>query len=381
MSHSEEAWNIRRIGHSDLNGYGDAMQLMLKEHYLFVGHVDGIAGTTILDVSDPTQPVVVNQILCPPNIHSHKVQISGDLLLVNYEHYPRRAAAADRVGFQILDISDPIEPREIGFFDTGGQGVHRLWYTGGETVYLSAQPEGYRERIMMIVDIADPSRPREISRWWYPGMWEGDEVGPPWKSGDQAWGVHHPVVQGDRADCGCGGGGLLILDITELREPKIVSHTPWRPGEGGSSHTALPLPDRDLLIVADESTAHHCQEAPRRVRVFDIVDEKKPRLLSMFPEPEGDFCDRGGRFGPHNLHENRPGSFISDQTIFVAYFNAGLRVVDISRADDPREIAYYLPPTPSGQAVMQTNDLFVAENGLIYISDRVGGGVDILEQV
>ena len=29
-----EAWNIRLIGHSDLNGYGDGMQLMLKENYL-----------------------------------------------------------------------------------------------------------------------------------------------------------------------------------------------------------------------------------------------------------------------------------------------------------------------------------------------------------
>lgn len=380
MSHQEEAWNMRRLGHSDLNGYGDGMQLMLKDHYLFVGHTDGKAGTTILDVSNPAQPRVVNQIMCPPNVHSHKVQIAGDILLVNYEQYPRGAASPERVGCQILDISDPTDPLEIGFCDTGGRGVHRIWYTGGDTVYLSAQPDGYNERIMMIVDIADPSRPREIGRWWYPGMWQAGGETAPWGNDVQAFGVHHPVVHDERAYCGFWGGGLLILDIADLSAPKVVSHTPWQPGEGGSTHTALPLPDRDLLIVADESTAHNCQEAPRRVRIFDIKDENQPRLLSMFPEPQGDFCERGGRFGPHNVHENRPGSFISDQTIFVTYFNAGLRVVDISRAEEPREIAYYIPPTPAGQTVMQTNDVFVAENGLIYISDRIGGGVDILEQ-
>ena len=99
----------------------------------------------------------------------------------------------------------------------------------------------------------------------------------------------------------------------------------------------------------------------------------------MFPDPQGDFCQRGLRFGPHNVHENRPNSYISDQIIFVTYFNAGLRVVDISDAESPIEIAYYIPETPSGQQAIQTNDVFVAENGLIYISDRVGGGVDLLE--
>lgn len=144
-------------------------------------------------------------------------------------------------------------------------------------------------------------------------------------------------------------------------------------------HTALPLPARNLLITTDEETSDDCQGVTHHVRVIDIADERNPRVLSKFPVPQGDFCKRGHRFGPHNLHENRPESFISDAMIFVTYFNAGLRVVDISNPENPQEIAYYIPQRPEGQMTPQTNSVFVAENGLIYISDRINGGVDILE--
>jgi hypothetical protein len=141
----------------------------------------------------------------------------------------------------------------------------------------------------------------------------------------------------------------------------------------------MPLPDRNLLVVTDEATEANCAEVAKRVRLVDISDETKPRVISKFPEPQGDFCERGLRFGPHNVHENRSGAFVSDQIIFVTYFNAGLRVYDIGNLAAPQEIAYYIPATPEGQRAIQTNDVFVAENGLIYISDRSGGGVDILE--
>jgi hypothetical protein len=372
-----QAWNLRLIGHSDLNGYGDGMQLMLKDEYLFVGHL-GKMGTTVLDVSDPTAPQVVQQLKNPPNTHTHKVQIAADILIVNFEKFPKHGDMAARAGIQLLDISDPINPREIGFFSTGGRGVHRVFYTGGQYAYMSAEPEGFSDQIMFIVDVSDPTRPREVSRWWIPGMWTAGGEEPTWPSGLR-YAAHHPNVWQDRAYWGFWDAGLIIMDISDPTYPKQVSQLQWAPDEGGNTHTALPLPDRNLLIVADESTKPECQESPRRVRVVDISNETRPRIISMFPEPQGDFCRHGLRFGPHNLHENRPGSFTSDQIIYVTYFNAGLRVVDISDPGAPQEIAYYVPQTPAGQQAIQTNDVFVAANGLIYISDRVNGGVDILE--
>ena len=69
--------------------------------------------------------------------------------------------------------------------------------------------------------------------------------------------------------------------------------------------------------------------------------------IATLPTPgDRDFCSLGV-FGPHNLHENRPGSFRSEEIIFATYNNAGVRVFDIKDAFAPKEIASWVPPVPT----------------------------------
>ena len=64
--------------------------------------------------------------------------------------------------------------------------------------------------------------------------------------------------------------------------------------------------------------------------MFDNRDQANPVIIATFPQPaEADYKAKGGHFGPHNLHENRPGSFVSSELIFATYQNAGVRVFDI----------------------------------------------------
>ena len=80
--------------------------------------------------------------------------------------------------------------------------------------------------------------------------------------------------------------------------------------------------------------------------VVDVRAPENPVPISTLPTPkERDFCALG-TFGPHNLHENRPGSFRSEETIFATYNNAGVRVFDIRDAFAPKEIASWVPPAP-----------------------------------
>ena len=67
---------MRVVGHSDLAGHGDGMHIQLKDGYGFVGHM-GEAGTTILDLRDPSDPRVVGRMPASTDTHAHKVQIPG----------------------------------------------------------------------------------------------------------------------------------------------------------------------------------------------------------------------------------------------------------------------------------------------------------------
>jgi hypothetical protein len=78
----------------------------------------------------------------------------------------------------------------------------------------------------------------------------------------------------------------------------------------------------------------------------DMTIESTPQVISSFhvPDPEGVFCRRGGRFGAHSSNESFTPIYYG-RILFVAYFNAGVRAVDIRNPFEPKEIAYFVPAT------------------------------------
>jgi hypothetical protein len=245
---------------------------------------------------------------------------------------------------------------------------------GGRYAYLSAIPTGFDDRIWVIVDLADPTAPVEAGRWWWPGQHESEQR--TWPE-DRRYAAHHAMIDGDRAYLGYNDAGMVILDISDRTTPTPISFLTW---DGvGDTHTCLPLPGRDLLVVTDEEIHNRLEHGVRQIRVVDISDETRPRVVTAIEPPVGDFATRGLRFGPHNLHENRPGSYRSSEVVFATYFNAGLRVYDLADAEHPVELGHYVPALPAGQQDIQSNDVFVAQDGLVYLTDRAGGGIDILE--
>jgi hypothetical protein len=394
--------NIKFISHCDQGGLGDGVQVMVHRGFAYIGH--GFSnGITVVDVRDPKHPKTVNFIACPKNTRAHHLQTHGDLLLavngpsvwtmqINEKAYFSGSSAEDTkakeftTGLRVYDLSKPEAPREIAFMPTDGLGPHRIWYVGGRYAYLSIHFADFSDHVLAIVDMADPTRPHVVGKFWLPGMWSGGGEKPTWPQGKR-YALHHGLVAGNLLYSAWRDGGLAIVDVGDPTKPKLIRHHNWDPPFGGGTHSPLPLSDRNLLVVADEANFADCSKGLRYVWIFDVRDPSNPISIATCPIPdEADYCKKGGNFGPHNLWENRPGAFQSSNLIFATLHNAGVRAYDISNAFAPREVGYFVPPNPTKMMDPRPNrpqvilscDVFVDTQGLMYLTDS-NAGLNILQ--
>jgi hypothetical protein len=361
------------VAHHDLGGSGDGMQVIRHDDTVYVGHTGTSGmGTSILAVTNPMRPELVVQWPAPERSHTHKVQVADGLLLINHEKFPYRAAYTEgfSAGLAVYRLADPLRPERTGFWPSGGRGVHRIVWTGGRYAHMSATPGGFRDRIWMVIDLADPARPSEAGRWWWPGQ-SADEV-PDWP-GARRYAAHHALIAGDRAYLGYDDAGMVVLDVGDITRPRLVARAEW---DGGSTHTCLPLPGRGLVVATDEQVRDGPGAPQRAIHVIDAADAE-PKVIATCPVPHG-FDGLPLRFGAHNLHENQPGAYRSERLVFATYFSAGVRVYDLADPAHPVEVAHWIPQPPPGQPVPQINDLFVDHDGYLWVTDRIGGGLYVL---
>jgi hypothetical protein len=394
--------NLKLIGHNDLGagpnaGEGLAMKITPAGRRLFyVAHENPPMAMSILDVTDPTKPELVYQAeVAHSDVRGNSLAIHGNtLLLASQCKLPGQQPA----GFTVYDLSDPIQPREVAFFDTSGphsQGVHYVSLIDGRYAHITTgaadfEPNDPKDhQFYMIVDLEDRANPREVGRWWLPGQRKGDPEGPLKRHEpryDFGYRPHNILCFPDRPDRAYMGwidGGIIILDIADKRQPKLVSRVDYHPPFPGFTHTVLPLFDRGLLVVADEATGDEGTDWPKLLWMVDAREETNPIIISTMPNPDNfeELHRVGGRIGAHNIHENdpEPGSAILKNTVVAAWFSAGLRIYDISNPFRPEEIAAFLPETPEGQRGCRISDCFVDDRGIVYAADRARGGIYVLE--
>lgn len=398
------ARNMRLIGHSDQGGRADGIQVMVENGFAYIGHLFS-GGFSIVDVRDPRAPKAAGFVAAPPNTWNVHLQVADNLLLVIHgkdvfadaafadEASYYKAAAGTALGtskaetlrdwdagLAVYDISSPGKPRRIGFMPVSG-GIHRIWYTGGRWAYVSALLDGYTDFIFMTVDMSDPTNPREAGRYALPGMNQAAGESPDWPE-NRKYGLHHAIVSGDTAWGAWRDAGLVVMDVADRSKPQLVTHVNWSPPFQGGTHNCLPLPDRDLLVVLDEAVLDDFEDGLKNIWIFDVKDRADPKVLATLPAPvDANYPHKGAHYGPHNIHENRPGSFVSDTLIFSTWQNAGVRVHDISNPAQPREVGALVPPPPQGmmdkrpgkKPIIQSCDIFVAADGLIYVTDYNAG--------
>lgn len=418
---------LRHLSRTEIPGGG---QITVRGSLAFVGHMAPPLGTTILDVSDPRKPSIVCQIEIEEKwTKSHKVRVTGDLMIVNQELYNKHffkkhhivsdaereltntygrhptdeelasklditRAGLDELrafrdrgyhsgGFKIFDISNPTKPHLLKYQRTGGIGVHRF-DCDEQYAYISTEMDGYSGNILVVYDIRKPSDPREVSRWWIEGQNTGNGESPSWSGNEKR--LHHVLRKGDKLWASCWRGGAYVIDVSDIEKPRTIGHYGYQPPWPFPTHTVLPVPHpirgRRLALVADEEMPHPDNQPCAFLWVLDVTDLGNIQALSTFHVTDfgAKWRDEGGAYpngyygpGLHQIQEHLDSNLVS-----CAWFAAGLRVVDISDPFCPREVAHYMPGPAPGSRLAQTNDVFVDDRGLIYIVDRIGG-LDILE--
>jgi hypothetical protein len=434
--HPASASNMTLLGQHDLQGRS-AYQPLVRENkgrwIAYVGHHGGVAangltgriednGTSIVDVTDPRRPRLVSHIPGEPG----QGETGGAQMVrvCNGSELPKGDPSKvyllrtyGNAAHEIWDVTAPEKPSRVTVVVDKIKGTHKSWWEcdSGIAYLVSGLPDWRTRRMTQIFDLSDPAQPKFIRNFGLPGQEPGS-------TGPAPTELHGPIstgTKGNRVYFGYGTNKGGIMQIVDRQKLLAGPHEPTpanlRAPEVGrfalsgmnGAHTALPvlgmeLPEfakdrgkpRDFVFVVNESLVNECQEARQRVFVVDVTEEKAPVGVATFnvPEKPGDFCSRGGRFGSHSSNENQPPMY-ARRIIFVAWFNAGVRAINISDPFHPREVGYYVPATTDktdkrcvkaagGEAckiAIQTNNVEVDDRGYVYIVDRANTGMHILE--
>ena len=302
------------------------------------GHDYAITGTWgaeghayIWDVTSPESIVLVDTVRVDARtVNDVKISSDGRLAVIS-----REGASNRKNGIVVLDVSDPrTGVRVLSRYDdqlTGG--VHNV-FVYDHHVY--AVNNGRR---FDIISVEDPAQPHRVGRFELesPGhalhdVWVVDGVAFSSNWDEGVWAI-------DVGGGGKGGAPNRPVPLGHYRYPSGWNHAafPYRSQSTGKFY----------VFAGDEAFPYGLSgrepgEAPPRaagwVHVIEWDDWASPREVARYQVPEA---------GTHNL-------WIEDDVLYVAYYNGGLRVVDVSgelRGDlyaQGREIGLFMPFDPEG---------------------------------
>ncbi len=270
------------------------------------------------DVTDPSSPVLTDSVQVDARrINDVKIHPNSRLGIIT-----REGASDRRNGIVLLDLSDPAHPTILSeYTETVSGGVHNVWIDGEHDLVYAAH-NGTSD--VHILDISDPEEVREVGRW---GLDREVKT------------LHDVIVQDGYAYLSYWHDGLVMLDVGAgthggtPTEPAFVSRFAYPEG-----HTHVAWRYGRYLFVGDEIFPEDWNperpiEARGFIHVLDYSDPESPREVARYEVPEA---------GAHNV-------WVEDDRLYVGYYQAGLRVVDVSgelRGDlyaQGRELARFLP--------------------------------------
>jgi hypothetical protein len=296
--------------------------------YAITGTWGGNGEAYFWDVTDPSNLVPIDTVTVDARtVNDVKVSKDGRTCIIS------REGASDRKnGIVILDCTDPNNVTIITEYTerlTGG--VHNL-FIDQDHVYALSNGRRYE-----IINIEDRANPRHVSTF---------ELDTPGHSIHDVW-VERGIAFSSNWD-----DGVVLADVGNgmaggsPSNPQKISSYAY---PSGWNHAAFPYWDEETgkfyVIAGDEAFPNglYVDDQPTIpagwIHFIDFTDMQNPKEVARYQVPEA---------GTHNF-------WVEGDTLYVAYYNGGLRVVDISGRlmgnlyEQGREIAHFVPYDPEGR--------------------------------
>lgn len=217
--------------------------------YVYVMGTCGNCGVQILDVSNPANPVEIG--VYDPGYYIHDAHIRGDLLF---------AAAFNEYEMDIVDISDKTNPLLIGKIAYDGKNTHSSSLSeDGRILYIADEADEFPMRVINVEDVTDP---REIGRY----------------TANSASLVHNPYVRGDFLYISHNTEGFRVLDIADPELPVEVGYYDTYAGTSGGGNglwSACPYFPSGKIIGGDrqEGLFIWTFTETRAARIYGVVKD------------------------------------------------------------------------------------------------------------
>ena len=361
-----------------------------------------VHGVRAIGVRDPANPVRLSAFARFRGTTSEDVWVGavetpsfrGDLAAVGIQACGGRRPFR---GLALYDVTRPANPVLLGRLSTGlrTRGVHELSVVqraDGRVLALVSVPNSLlatrgRRGDVRIVDVTNPREPREIANWDVrrnapAGVRRAlrsrfrDEL-----LAHSVW----PFAGGTRAFVSHWDAGMVFIGLDDPARPRYVGRTRYRSSEYGNAHSGWFRPDEQVFVQNDEVGDFHGVGMERNAwgfqRIFRTTDLGAPVRVARFAL-EGSVPGRDGRIrrdGFYSVHNN---VFVGNVE-YVSWYSAGVRVVDLSNASKPREIAFFIPPArrdPRGYFIAPNGNRrfpmvwgVYPHEGLVYASDMTSG--------
>ena len=343
-------------------------------------------GVVVLDVSDPRHPRVTAYLNDnPAALNPHET------LKVNQRRKLLAVAESQGPGFAVYDLSadcrHPVLKASITL--EGSSAHHGNFAPDGMTYYVGQQFRGIGGT-MAIVDLSDPSNPKQLPTWQFlgdgrpHGVWlnpKGFARGVP--EGTRLYAGQPGQFGQTPAQSSFGPDGLVILDVSDYQfrrpnpEIRIISTLFWEDQGQAEDMYPVTIKGHPYIISTDEAGgaggvggwAAACARGASAFgypQIIDVGDETKPKIIAKLMLEVNDPANCSALLAqtPPDTPGTAPGTnlpAISGTTNYsnerciadrpnnarmlaCTFQHAGLRVFDVRDPHNPKEIAYWKPP-------------------------------------